>query len=231
VLIAALIVPKANRDKRALLILLPLVLVNLIWWVFMKFAKMNATDAQEFSLIFKTMAVGVAVLWLMTNYFARFKGAARFLLSFGTVIFIAGFSILSYKTEFSNETALFLALFIFMALTMLVAITISRRLCGGKYRPVSFMLWLALWTVLNSFIATFGFLIVMSIIFASGPVFSEAILMFIVAGSIFGLFLYVLNLPFMILGFAHPFFRKRFCACLGLESTPTTTGRADADRP
>jgi hypothetical protein len=229
-LILALVIPKANHDIRVLLILLPLVTVNLLWWLFMKFAGMNSVDAQEFSLIFTSMAVGVTVLWLIANYFVRFGGAVRFLLSFGTMVIIATLSTLSYVTEFSDETTMFLALFVFMALTMLVAITLSRRLCGGKYRPVCFMLWLALWTLLGSTFATFGFLIVASMIMSSGPDLAEAILMLTLAGLILGLALYVLNLPFMILGFAHPFFRERFCACLRLKSIPTTAGRTDSDR-
>lgn len=229
-LILALVIPKANHDIRVLLILLPLVIVNLLWWLFMKFAGMNPTDTREFSLIFHSMAVGVTVLWLIANYFIRYRGAVRFLLSFGTVVIIAGLGTLSYFTEFSKETTMFLALFIFMALTMLVAITLSRRLCRGKYRPVCFILWLALWTLLGSMFATFGFIIVGSMIMSSGPDLSVAILMFTLAGLIFGLVLYVLNLPFMILGFAHPFFRERFCACLRLKSMPTTHGQADADR-
>ena len=230
-LILAIIVPKANRDIRVLLILVPLIIVNLLWWLFMRYANMNSTDELEFGIIFNSMAVGVTVLWLIANSFARFGGAIRFLLSFGTVVIVAGLGTLSYSTEFSNETAMFLALFIFMTLTMLVAITISRRLCGGKYRPVFFLLWLALWVLLGSLVAMFGVLIVGSIIFSSGLDISGAIFMLILAALIFGLGLYVLNFPFMILGFANPFFRKRFCACLGLESTPTTPERADTDRP
>lgn len=230
-LILAFIAPKANRDIRVLLILVPLVVVNLLWRLFMRYANMNSTDELEFTLIFNSMAVAVTVLWLIANYFIKFGGAVRFLLSLGTMMIIAGLGTLSYSTEFSSEMALFLALFIFMALTMLTAITLSRRLCGGKYRPVRFMLWLALWMLLVSLISTLGFLIVASIITSSGQGLSKLILMFALAGLIFGLCLYVLNIPFMVLGFANPFFRKRFCACLGLESTPTTTGRADADGP
>jgi len=231
VLVLALIVPKANRNRRALLILVPLVFVNLIWMIFLRFAKMNSTDEQEFTLIFNSMAVAVTVLWLIGSYFVSFGGFVRFLLFSATAVIVASLGPWFYFAEFSGEMALFLALFIFMTLTMLAAITMSRRLCGGKYRPVSFMLWLALWTVLNSFIATFGFLVVALAIFPSRPPFSETILIFVFAGLIFGLFLYVLNLPFMVLGFAHPFFRERFCACLRLKLMPVNTQNPGNEMP
>jgi len=229
-LILAIAAPKANRDIRVLLILVPLVIVNLLWWLFIRYANMNSTDELEFGVIFNSMAVGVTVLWLIANSFTRFGGAVRFLLSFGTVVIVAGLGTLSYSTEFSSEMALFLALLVFMALTILAAITLSRRLCGGKYRPIRFTLWLALWMLLFSLISTLGFLIVASIITSSGPGLSEFILMFAFAGLIFGLCLYVLNLPFLILGFAHPFFRVRFCASLSLIVMPEEPKQAGTGR-
>jgi len=39
-----------------------------------------------------------------------------------------------------------------------------------------------------------------------GPRLLEAMLILAMGGPILGLCLYLLNLPFMILGFAHPFF-------------------------
>jgi len=230
VLILAFIAPKANHDIQVLFILIPLVVVNLLWRLFMRYANMNSTDELEFTLIFNSMAVAVAVLWLIANYFIKFGGTVRFLLSLGIVMIIAGLGTLFYSTEFSSEMALILALLIFMALAMLAAITLSRRLCSGKYRPVRFMLWLALWMLLVSLISTLGFSIVVSIIISSGQGLSELTLMSALAGLIFGLCLYVLNLPFFILGFANPFFRKRFCVCLGLKAMPESPKQAGTRR-
>jgi hypothetical protein len=217
-LILAFLIPRANRNIRVLLILVPLVIVNLLWWIFMKFAGMNSTDELQFGIIFNSVSVAVTVLWLVAHYFKNLRGSVRLLLSFATIVIVSGLGTLAYSTEFSAEMALFLALFIFIALTMLVAIALSSRFCGGKYRPVRFLLWFALWMILISFVAAAGFVVAGSIIFSSGPPSSAAaIIGLLLAGSVFGLFLYVLNLPFMILGFIHPFFRERFCSCLRLR--------------
>lgn len=216
-LILAFIIPKVNHNIRVLLIIIPLVIVNLLWLLFMKLTNMNFADALQFGIIFHSMAVAVTVLWLVAHYFKRFGDAIRFLLSLATVAVIAGSGTLAYSTEFSKEMALFLILFTLMAFTILFAITLSRRFCGETYRPISFLLWMALWMLLGGFIVALGFIVVGSIIFSSGPDSFGAIVIFILAGSIFGLFLYVLNLPFMILGFTHPFFRERFCTCLRLK--------------
>jgi len=229
VLITAILLPRTNRDLRILLIFVPIVVVNLLWWFFMKLANMNSMDAAQFGVIFDSATVGVAVLWLLANWLARFGGAVRFFLSFGTVVIVGG---LGTFCEFSKDMALFLALFVLMALTMLVAMTSSRKLSGGKYRPVCFMLWLALWTLLISLVATSGFIGVGSIIMSSGPSSSIGFLVtFFLAGLVFGLFLYVLNLPFMLLGFSHPFFRERFCACLGIRSVPSESRTETGSQP
>lgn len=220
VLIPAFVIPRANRNIRVLLILVPLVIVNLLWLIFIKFAGMNSTDEQEFSIVFNSIAVSVTVLWLIANLFAGFGGAVRFLLSFGTIVIVTGLGALSYSTELSKETAMFLALFIFIALTILAAVTLSCRFCGGKYRPVRFMLWLVFWMLLVSIIAAFGFIIIGSIIMSARLEFSVVMIVFALVGLIYGLCLYVLNVPFLILGFIHPFFRERFCSCLRLKETP-----------
>ena len=218
VVIITIVVPKTNRNIRILLIFVPLAVVNILWSLFMKFARMNSTDALEFGLIFHSMAVSVTVLWLVAHSLARFKGVIRFLLSFLTVFIAACLGPLFYYTELSNETALFSALFAFMTLTMLIAYTLSRRLCKGIYRPVGFSLWLALWILICSMLAMAGFIIVGSIIFPSKPTFFEAVSILLLSGSMCSLFLYILNLPYFILGFIHPFYRERFCACLNLKN-------------
>ncbi len=222
-LILAILVPKANHNPRVLWILVPLVVVNLAWLAFKKLSDMPSPVASQFDTVFHSVAVGVAALWLVANYFRRFGGFVRFLMCFGTLVAVACLSILSYSIEQSRETVLFLALLLFMALALLGAITLSRRLCGGKYRPVCFMLWLALWSVLGSSVTLLGFIIVASLL-SGGPGFLEAVFILVMGGLILGSCLYVLNLPFMILGFAHPFFRERFCACLSLKPVSAITG-------
>jgi hypothetical protein len=179
------------------------------------------------------MAVDIAVLWLVVRYFDKFRGFVRFLLSFITTATVAGLGTLAYSTELSNETVLFLSFFACLTITILGAITATGKLCYWKYSPLNFMFWMAVWMLLVSLCTTFVFFIVGIIITSSrpGPDILEAIKMLILTGLIIGLCLYVLNLPFMLLGFANPFFRERFCACLFPKSTPTTTAQPDTKEP
>jgi hypothetical protein len=118
------------------------------------------------------MAAGIAVLWLVVRYFDKFRGFVRFVLSFITVVTVAGLGTLAYSV---NKAALFMVFFAFLSATVLSAMTI--------------------------------------------------------AGLIIGLCLYVLNLPFILLGFANPFFRERFCACLFTKSTPRNAAQPDTSQP
>lgn len=220
VLILALVLPKSNRNRHVLLIFVPLMIVNLLWLAFKEVANVSASSAVQFGTVLQSMAVGTAALWLTGGYFKGHGGLARFLLSFGTVVLVADLGVLSYSVEFSNETFLFLTLFVFLTLTVLAAIALTRAVCKGRYRPTRFMLWLALWMLLGSMLAMFGFFIVGSLIMSSGlsrSQFSQALLMIIIGGPVLGLGLYVLNLPFMILAFVNPFFRERLCDCLCLK--------------
>lgn len=230
-LILALALPKSNRNLGAFLILLPLVIVSLAWLTLRKITGMTSSSAVQFDTLVQSMAVGIAVLWLTAGYFARFRGFIRFLLSFGTIVIVTGLGVLSYSTEFSHETLLFLALFVFLALAVLAATVLARAACKGKYSPVRFMLWLALWTVLGSMVVVFALTFIANFIMTSGSSWSDiprALLTSVIAGTALGLGLYVLNLPFMILGFVNPFCRERFCNCLRLELTAAATMPPDA---
>jgi hypothetical protein len=230
-LILAFVVPKANRDRHILWILVPLVIVNLLWLAFEAVSGMPSSAASQFDTVFHSAAVGIAVLWLVANYLGRFGGFVRFLMSFGILMVVSCMGILSYSVETSNETAFFLALLVFMALVILVAMTLSQKLCGGKYRPLGFMLWLVLWTPVVSLVAMLGFIVVGSIIMSNWPDLAEGIRIVVLGGPVLGLCLYLLNLPFMILGFAHPFFRERFCACLRLKPMPMNTQNPGTEMP
>ena len=229
VLIAVLVVPRENHNIQVLLIFVPLVVVNLLWWILMQCVNMDSNDELQFGIVFNSMALGVTVLWLKLKSYAKFGGAVRFLLSFITIMLVAGLGTLAYAIEFTTEMTLFLVLFAFMTLTILIAMALSGKVTGKTYRPVRFMLWLALWMFLIGIVAMAGFFVVGSPVFLSGRSIKEAILLISIAGLVVGLSLYILNLPYLILGFISPFFRERFLSCLGLEILPDPVGSDSTD--
>lgn len=231
-LILALALPRANHDRSVLLILVPVAIVSLLWSAFSRLAGMSSASVLQFGVVVHSMVVGTGALWLIGGYFKGFPGVVRFLLSFGTVVLVAASGILSYSAEFSNETALFLVFFIFLTGTWLTAIVLTRVICRRSHGSTRLMLWLALWTILLSMITTLAFRIAGEFVMSSSPSMprtSELLSMIFIVGPILGLGLYVLNLPFMILGFVNPFFRERLRDCLRLQPAAAPAMRSDAD--
>jgi hypothetical protein len=80
------------------------------------------------------------------------------------------------------------------------------------------MLWLALWCVV---VCVASMLVFYSIMFAiSRPPISFFAILFqlLIVGLIFGLCVYMVVVPYMILAFRSSFFRQRFHACFHLPA-------------
>ncbi|MBN2182388.1 MAG: hypothetical protein JW715_10780 [Sedimentisphaerales bacterium] len=224
VLIAAIALRKSNHNINTLAIFLPIAVLNLLWLIFIKVISMPSSAESQYSVVIQSMVIGIAILWLTADFICKFGGFVRFMLSFGIMIVTAGLGILSYSNSFSMEIILFLVLSACMTFALLIAVTISRRFCRKKYSPLRFMLWHVLWMIILGPFATLIFFIIGSLIFSSWP--SRLIMQLIsvsLIGLVFGLLIYVINLPYMLLGFVNPFFRERFCACLNLKSMPAVT--------
>jgi hypothetical protein len=223
-LILAAVLPKANHNVQVLWIFVPLVVVNLLWLAFKEASDMPSTVAIYYDTLVQSMVIGLAVLWLVLYYLKKLVGAARFFIAFAIVFIVASLGILPYYIAYSRDTFMFSVLFIVITLALLLAMTLSSILCRKRYTPGRFMLWLALWILIGSILSISTFYIVIRMTISSIPSWSyllHVLLSATLTGSIFGILVYVLNLPFMILGFVSPFFRERFCACLNLKSTPT----------
>jgi len=123
-----------------------------------------------------------------------------------------------------------LAMLAVLALAMLLGFVLSGRCCRKRYGPVRFMLWLAVWMVvvcLASMIVFYGIVFIIQ----QAPIPISTIL-FVAAtvGLVFGVCLYVINLPYMILALRSSFFRERFHACLRLKAMPAVPQQADTGR-
>lgn len=229
-LVTAAVGIKANRNHRTLLLLVPLALVILLYRSFLFCvslkvgSSMTSSSQVQFDLLFYPLAIGVTLLWLAAPVLGRRWGAVRILAAVVLMMAVAGLAIVSYGTASSDETVLSMALLGFLDAALALTPAAAARLCRRSYRPVVFMLWLAVWLIVGSVLAVLGLLAVL-MLRNGGPDLGELprlVQQGMVAGAIFGLFLYVLYLPYMLLGFASPFFRARLQACLNLQ--PSESG-------
>jgi hypothetical protein len=232
VFLAALALPKSNRNINILAVFFPIAVLNLLWPILVKITSMPVSAQSTFSTLYQSLIIGIALLWLMSDYIGRFGVFAKFLLSSVIMFVTVSLCVLSYSTSFTEDVAVLLTLFTCMTFALLFAITFSRLMCKQKYSQKRFMVWLALWMLLLGSLATIMFFIMVSLIQSSWP--SNLISEFSSVagiGLIFGLVVYVFNLPFMIMGFVNPFYRERFLTCMRLKPAAVSTDSGGRDMP
>jgi len=230
VLALAIILVKANRNPQALLILAPLLILNLLWFGFVKLLHVPSSAMVQFDPLFASYTMGVTVLWLLAHKLGNRNRSVTFFLALIIMIVVGFVGLASYSMgEFSGETMLFITFLSILALAVLVSFVLASLLCKRHYNGLRFILWLAFWTVINSVAAMLVFMLIMFLFQSMPNNLIPMLLQVLVMGLVVGLLLYVINLPFMILALRSSFYRERFYACLRLKSMPTTPGPADAD--
>lgn len=232
VLIAAFIFIKANRNPQALLVLVPLLILNLLWLAFKKVMVFGSADIEMFGMVFNSLVVGITVLWLFAHKLGNRNRFVTFLLALALMAVLSLVGAISYcGLTFSQQTGGEVIILAMLALAMLLGFVLAGWQCRNHYSGLRFVLYLALWTVAVCLASTLVFYPIVFIIQQVPVPISTVLLVALIAGLAFGAFLYVIVFPFMILALWSSFFRERFFACLPLEPMPTTTGQADTDQP
>ncbi|MHC4435847.1 MAG: hypothetical protein ACYS3S_00700 [Planctomycetota bacterium] len=221
VLALAILLIRENRDPYVLLIFIPIFLVRLFWSRFQPILGAPSEVLEVFRALIDAFAIGLAVLWLLAYKLGNRNLIITFLLALVVLAGVTVIAVVSYQVlvPFMDYD-----LVIFQSLgiaTMLLIFVLAGWRCRKRYGPWRFMLWMALWTIAISIVSFLTFFLI-----AEGP--SDPIEEIIrqmpqvlLVGLIFAICIYVLNLPFMILAFTTPFFRKRFYAYFHLKSMPT----------
>jgi len=225
VLALAILLVRENRDPRILLIFIPIFLVRVFWsrFQFILGAPFGANSEapsevlEVFRALIDALAIGVAVLWLLAY---KLGNRNRIITLVRALVLLAGVTIIAavlYQVWIPFDLVIFQSLVI---ATMLVIFVLAGWGCRKRYGPCRFMLWLALWAMVISIAAIIAYFLIFE-----GQV-EELIRQMpkvLYVGFIFGLYIYILNLPFMILAFASPFFRERFYAYFHLKSMPISS--------
>jgi hypothetical protein len=96
----------------------------------------------------------------------------------------------------------------------------TRRLCTKTYSPILFILLLLPCSAIVCILVTlvsYGTLYVITNQL-SGIGLTQLLVVSLMGGTAMGVILYIINLPFLILGVLSPFYRERFQTYLGLKS-------------
>jgi hypothetical protein len=218
-------VPKRNRDRRALLIFVPLAILSLLWPVIAQRVRLPSASLDLYSLLFESLVVGLALLWLNSDKLSEYNRRRRFLMSLGILV-LAGLvaMISSGRTPLDPLVIILLILVIPMGVILLAALATARRMTHGQYAPLPFMAWLAAASLLLWTVATILLTMVRLLLNAQGTIELWLLLKgAIQVGLAMGVCLYAVNLPYMLLMFRSPFFRQRFRVWLGVKPSHVST--------
>ncbi len=226
-----LVVPKANRNRQAWLILIPPVLVITLWPMPFRLMPMPAEFALSFGLVFVSLAKAWTVVWLIGHWLARLHPLFSFLLTLAVMPAVGALCFLGeYGAIATDELLRWSIAFGILPFVLLAAMALSRFHCRKRYGPRRFMVWLLLWTVVPLVVLIGG---------TSLPSLDAELIVLLwvfLRGMIMALFLagmlYLVNLPFMILAFKSPFYRERFLAAFRLsERRHETLGQPTLMQP
>lgn len=204
--ILALLALKPNRCASAWLIWLPLGCV-------FGFTLSPPEFMPHFFLdVIAALAIGLAAIWLLSNYLRRQN---RFLTFLCVLVALAGFSLLAAMAKQglnlieidSLQIGITLAAGV---LASAVALTLAGLICRSHFRPAALYLWLlvllaGVWLIIA---APFFLLAVLS---SGGSIpWSEFFIPILVVATVN----FATLLPFVVLSSASPFFRERLKALL-----------------
>jgi len=225
-----MVVPRANRTRDALLILVPVLLANLVWLVVARISQPVTSDRETFGVMVLSLAVGSAVLWLLGHVIANCTRYARLVLASGVALGVALVGALSV-TDLSRQTITLPSLLGLLMPALVVGYAGAGWMSRRTYRPTSFLLLLAAWIVAFSAVGMPLWLLLQSAVTADWP--TDILLVvgvFLLAGAISGACVFLLSLSFVLVGLRSPLFRPRLFACLGLPpGSPPADNVAVAD--
>jgi len=212
----AIALPRINRNRQGLLILIPVLIVAVLWTSTTRIGRLPSAFINEFGLVVQSLAVGMALLWLGAGTLIRRGSFAGLFLSWAAIVLAVLVTAVSHSLAFSPDMIPMLALLAMLGAALVAALAAARRLTRGRYAPVRFLLWLVLGSLLFSVAGTI--VLVGGMMLAMSGSLHGILIQAVWGGLIFGLCVYVINLPYLLLMFTSPFFRRRFQAWLGVES-------------
>jgi hypothetical protein len=204
-------VSKRNRDRRALLIFIPLAILGLAWPLVAARVSLASTSADRFARLFESLIVGLALFWLYADALCRYRVFVWLPASLGLLSLAVLVAVVSASQTLSDPTLIIFLVFVAaLGVVLLVALALARRMVHRRYRPLPFMLWLALWSLLLTTMTVALLIVLPLLVFSWGVIEPQIVLLQSVVGLVLGLCLYAVNLPYMLLMFSSPFFRRRF---------------------
>jgi hypothetical protein len=229
-IIVLLIAPKANRNRQAWLILIPLGVVLIVWRVPAGLFSLSDKSTEIIACFVVSIAFAWSTVWLIGHWLANLGRWSRFFLSFGMMVVVGLLSCYCHLAGTSDFAFVVIYDGLFM-LILWLAVTCAARLSRKKYTPRRFLSWFALWNVLAALGVLLSFVAVIALVMlcqiGSERAAGQLVVLFSVAtisSFVVAVCLYLITLPFLILAFNNPFYRDRFERLFCLQHNLENTG-------
>lgn len=212
----AIAVPRANQDRRALLIFLPTLALMFLWYPAGELLEMDPVAAEELGVIFESLVFGVALLWLNIDRIAQYPARVRVVVSLGILGLACLVAGMSRDGGLPRETSVLLLEAMCLGIVELAILSATRRLARRRCDPVRFMVRLGICGGLLSIVGIAAFDVVLALLEFIDADSCEVL----ATGLLMGFFLGPINMAYMVLMSASLFFRRRLVAWLCPKDAP-----------
>ena len=208
-IVLLLVGPKANRHRRAWLILIPLGLVLIVWDMPLRLLSMPSETMETLGFFFVSTAMAWSAVWLLGHWLAIRNRTITFFLIFGAMLAMGAASYAGRFERVDHVATMLIPFGLYVGVAAL-AMTLTGYICRDNCSMPRFLGWLLAWIFIITMTPMLLYSLVM-IMFLPGLEFLGMIAMMIGVSTLFvGGTLYLITLPFVILAFKSPFYRERF---------------------
>jgi hypothetical protein len=223
-----LVVPKANRDRHAWLILVPLALVLILWRTPCMLFGMSESSAQSIGDLIVPGAMAWTMVWLLGHRLASRYGSLTFSAIVGIMLAIGVLWTFSRNLLTDDNAGPFVisaAIYCVLAVSLVAAMMLAGRFCRKRYSAPRFSLCLLMWLVITTVGLPLSLLLGWLIIIPQGTTsrWTSAAIPLCIAAVIFAGIAYLMNLPFLILAIKNSFYRRRLEAMFRMKMNRIAT--------
>ena len=210
----AFVALKENRTPQAAWILAPIALLAALYWAVMRIVPMTSAGMVQLNVMFAIMVVGFSMVWLLAERIANRSRFVTFLLA--ALIYFGFLGVNLLGAGFGQDVVAIAGLAAVSIPAILLAFVIASPHCTKPLNEARFIITIgaALFIVLLVI-----FSVILFVFYPAQDRPMKDLMNELLIGSFFGsLIYYVVLLPFLILLLAHPFWRKRLEAVLGIRT-------------
>jgi len=208
------VVLKENRNPQAAWILAPIALLGIIYSAVMQILHMSSGSAAQLNVMFTIMVVGFSLIWLLAERIGNRNRFITFLLA--TLIYFGFLGLNLLSGGFSKDIISIAYLAAISIPAILFAFVIAAINSPKPFNTARFVISIGA-ALLSSLLIIFSALMFIFYPIPDIPIASR-IAELLTASLFSGLIYYAGLLPFLVLLFANPFWRKRFEAVLGIQT-------------